>query len=125
MKEEISVDHLRSILSYDFYSGVMIWKWNDNRSKGWNKRYAGEKAGSISGCGYRLININGRNRVSIRSDNKSGVTGVHWSKKSGKWESSIKINGKGIFLGYFEDIEMAASARREAEEKYFGEFSRK
>jgi len=56
--------------------------------------------------------------------NKSGVTGVYRSSKMPtKWEAQIKVNGKHIYLGSFEDINEAIKARTEAETKYFDEFS--
>ena len=60
---------------------------------------------------------------SIGKNNTSGVTGVYWSKKNNKWWASIKINKKSIYLGSFINFEDAVKARKEAEEKYFGEFS--
>lgn len=54
--------------------------------------------------------------TSIRSNNKSGVMGVHWHKKAGKWSAMIGVDGgKSKYLGLFENIEDAAAARRRAE----------
>jgi len=50
--------------------------------------------------------------------NKSGVTGVHWSKKSKKWCAQIKFRGKRYSLGVFIEIEDAAKARKKAEKEY-------
>jgi hypothetical protein len=61
--------------------------------------------------------------VGLRSNNKSGVTGVIWHRRSSKWRAFIRINGKQIELGLFDRFEDAVVARKEAEEKYFGEFS--
>lgn len=58
-----------------------------------------------------------------RSNNTSGITGVHWEKKASKWTARIVINQKLIHLGYFSDINEAAEVRRKAEIKYFGEFA--
>lgn len=65
---------------------------------------------------------NGKNR-SVSKNNKIGVTGVSWEKARNKWRATIKINGKRIHLGLFENLEEAIKARLEAEKKYFGEFS--
>ena len=59
----------------------------------------------------------------IRSNNSSGVTGVGWSKKNNKWRARITLNNKEYHLGYFDDKNDAIKARKEAENKYFGEFS--
>lgn len=57
----------------------------------------------------------------LRSTNTSGVTGV--SKKRNKWHARICVDYKEINLGFFDNFEDAVAVRKEAEEKYFGEFS--
>lgn len=59
----------------------------------------------------------------LRSNNKSGCTGVHWDNERQKWQAQIKIDNKTRFLGRFESYDDAVAARRAAEEKYFGEWS--
>ena len=59
----------------------------------------------------------------LSSNNTSGVTGVYWVKKCNKWNANIKINNKYIHLGNFTDFDDAVKARKEAEQKYFGEYS--
>ena len=59
----------------------------------------------------------------IQENNTSGVTGISYKKNCNKWVSYIKVNKKLIHLGYFKDINDAIKARKEAEEKYFGEYS--
>jgi hypothetical protein len=58
----------------------------------------------------------------LRLDNASGVTGVYWNKRSGKWQSQIRINRKLQHLGYFINKKDAIAARRQAEIQYFGEY---
>jgi hypothetical protein len=60
---------------------------------------------------------NCRNR-SIQADNKSGVTGVSWHKKYGRWSAYIGHNGKLIYLGMFDRFEDAVAARKAAEVLY-------
>ena len=50
-----------------------------------------------------------------RSDNTSGVKGVSFHKRSGKYMAYITLAGKRHYLGLFGTIEEAARARREAE----------
>ena len=57
------------------------------------------------------------------SANTSGYKGVCWHKRDLKWMVQIGDNGKLINLGYFDDIEDAAAAYREAATKYHGEFA--
>lgn len=59
----------------------------------------------------------------VRSTNTSGVTGVCWNKKLNKWVSGIMVQGKKIHLGYFIEFDDAVKARKEAEKKYFKEYS--
>ena len=59
----------------------------------------------------------------LAKNNTSGVTGVSWEKESNKWHSYIWVNGKTIHLGRFKEKEDAIKARKQAEDKYFGEFS--
>lgn len=54
-----------------------------------------------------------------------GFTGVYWNKANEKWCSNIKVNNKTIYLGSFDLIDDAMRARKEAEQKYFGEFAPK
>ncbi|MEQ1964368.1 HNH endonuclease [Xenorhabdus khoisanae] len=60
----------------------------------------------------------------IRSDNTSGYKGVSWNKRAKKWMTKVKLNNKCVFSGYFDDIELADLAAREARDKYHGKFSR-
>ena len=59
------------------------------------------------------------------SNNTSGVTGVSWDNTHKKWVAYITYKNKRITLGYHNNFENAVKSRKEAEEKYFGEFSYK
>ena len=65
--------------------------------------------------------LNERNRV-LNKNNTSGEKGV-WKKKSNKWVAEIWVNKKKITIGTYNTKEEATKARKEAEEKYFGEWS--
>ncbi|ARB11672.1 HNH endonuclease [Pectobacterium phage vB_PatM_CB7] len=52
------------------------------------------------------------------SRNKSGVTGVMWREKEGKWLASITVDRKRIYLGRFIDKDEAIRVRKEAEKLY-------
>lgn len=54
-----------------------------------------------------------------KSTNKSGVKGVNWAKDKDKWQAKITVNYKQMHLGFYDDIEDAIKARKEAEERYF------
>ena len=65
--------------------------------------------------------LNSKNQK-LSKNNTSGATGVHL-RKNGKWDATIRSDGKYIFLGLFDSFDDALAARRAAEEKYFGEYS--
>jgi len=69
----------------------------------------------------RLVNLrevsNQENHKNMKrhKGNKSGATGVYWSKAASKWQAYICIDGKQTYLGVFEDKEEAFKIRRDAE----------
>lgn len=78
-------------------------------------------------CGNRIKNLrpssqkqNNRNHP-VRIDNLLGVKGV--TKSGNKFVAIIFVDGHSIYLGTFATIEEAKDARREAANKYFGEFA--
>lgn len=64
-----------------------------------------------------------KKNLSIRSDNKSGVKGVHWCSRRAKWVAQIKLPHKYVQLGRFGDFGTAVAVRRAAEVKYYGQFA--
>lgn len=54
--------------------------------------------------------------------NKSGVTGVHRSKQSGRWVAQIANGSNRRTLGSFETLAEAATARHRAEDATRGQF---
>lgn len=61
-------------------------------------------------------------RISAR--NTSGIKGVSWNKQAGKWGAHIRVSRRQIFLGHFDNVELAGAAYTEASQKYHGEFGR-
>ena len=51
----------------------------------------------------------------VRRNNTSGVPGVDWQKKRGRWRASICFKGQRYFLGSYELFDEAVQARRLAE----------
>lgn len=48
--------------------------------------------------------------------NTTGVRGVSWSNAKKKWRCAIYVNNRQKHLGYFDDIQHAAAARKRAED---------
>lgn len=86
---------------------------SDNRIKNIRK---------FDNCEYSFETYNNMNKK-IQTNNKSGITGVSWHKRDESWYSYISINNKRIHLGKYKNLEDAIKARKEAEEKFFGECS--
>ena len=78
---------------------------------------AREKAGFTGGTQLAKIRVE-----SDKSDNLSGVRGVYYDGKRGKYRARIKFKRKIYNLGYFTNLEDAIKARKRAEEDYFGKF---
>lgn len=64
----------------------------------------------------RLVTVteNNRNQSKFKT-NKSGATGVYWSRQRRKWIAAIWNNNKIKYLGGFDDIADAIAARKSAE----------
>ena len=59
----------------------------------------------------------------IRSNNTSGCKGVSWNKILKKWQVSLCKNYKPIYLGLYEDLELASLVAMEATQLIHGRFS--
>jgi hypothetical protein len=64
----------------------------------------------------RLVNLrevdhstNARNAL-VPKSNKSGIVGVFWNSKAGKWQAAAKLHYKTHYLGLYENIEDAEKA---------------
>lgn len=66
---------------------------------------------------------NNANSVKRRDGNSSKYKGVCWHKRDGKFQASIKVHGRTIFLGMFPDEVQAAQAYDVAALAFFGEFA--
>lgn len=84
-----------------------------------NHRKFDNRKHNLRECTYSNNNMN----RGLHSNNTSGVTGVSWNKNIEKWCATIRINGKQKHLGSFKNFEDAVKIRKEAEEKYYREYS--
>jgi hypothetical protein len=66
---------------------------------------------------------NGQNRA-VNKSSKTGFKGVRQCIKNSKFHSLIKVNGKQIYLGTFDDAISAAIAYNKACAKFYGDFAR-
>lgn len=64
---------------------------------------------------------NGANRSKFNK-NTGRYPGIYFDKKYKRYRAHIMVNRKRIWLGSFNEYQEALKARKNAEEKYFGEF---
>jgi hypothetical protein len=67
---------------------------------------------------------NARNRKDNKN-NSSGHKGVDWMPRQKQWRAQIGHEGKIVYLGIRKSLKLAIQLRKDAEEKYHGEYSRK
>jgi hypothetical protein len=56
--------------------------------------------------------------ANMKRNNTSGITGVVLHKSTGKWLARICVGYRRIHIGYFDTLEEATAARKEAAAKY-------
>ena len=64
-------------------------------------------------------NKQNQENVNIRKDNTSGMVGVTWSKEQNKWTVRIQHDKCRIFIGRFDSLDEAITARKQAELSYY------
>lgn len=83
----------------------------------------GKNAGKYIKDNFCIENTNINNLTAKKpKNNTSGVKGVSWDKARQKWLAQIVFQGKYYHLGRFDRKEDATEARKEAEEKLYGDF---
>lgn len=65
---------------------------------------------------------NGYNRK-IDAGNTSGAKNVSYRADTKKWRVDLRVNGKAICVGSYEDFDLAELVAIEAREKYHGRFA--
>ena len=76
-------------------------------------------------CNLRLAtDVENATNVKTHADNISGLKGVSFDKRYGKWIARICHKGKKTWLGHFSSPEDAHAAYCEAAAKYHDEFAR-
>lgn len=62
--------------------------------------------------------------TAAHADSLTGVKGVSFDKRRGRYYARIMKDGRHHHLGYFDHLEAAASAYASAAQRLFGEFAR-
>ena len=56
-------------------------------------------------------------------NNTSGIKGVSWHKVTGKWQVRLRVKGKQLWLGCYDDIKDAQAVMKRYREQLHGEFT--
>lgn len=67
--------------------------------------------------------IENKRNASLPTNNTSGYKGVSYFKAANIWEAYITINGKKVFLGFYNTVIDAAITYNHAAKFHFGEFA--
>ncbi|MCK4819018.1 AP2 domain-containing protein [bacterium] len=118
--------------AYDNYGGRGIFvcqRWlvfanffddMGKRPKGFTIERINNNKGYYKGnCKWATVTEQSHNHRA-RKSNTTGFVGVRWNKKLQKYQAGIGENYKRHHLGTFNRIEDAISARKQAEQKYWG-----
>ncbi|WP_186294769.1 HNH endonuclease signature motif containing protein [Vibrio algivorus] len=65
-----------------------------------------------------VTHIQNQKNLSMNSRNTSGVNGVRYDKKSGKWLASLCHKDKTYFLGSFKTLDEAKNVRLSADDRF-------
>jgi hypothetical protein len=74
-KNDLTPEFIRSILAYDYKSGIITRKYRADKSTNWNAQWAGQIAGTFDG-GYIRLAIDGRSYFAHR---------IAWVIMKGEW----------------------------------------
>lgn len=85
------------------------------------KKYASQKMRENAG----FVDGTQLSKLQIKSDfstNSSGIRGVYFDRRSGKWRARLRFKGKLMNFGSYTSLNDAIEARKKAEESVFAEF---
>jgi hypothetical protein len=91
-----------------FYDFCIKNGWNENLEIDRIDNDGNYEPNNIRFISHRKNNLNKRR---LKSNNKSGYEGVHFSKVANKWCCQIKVKGKVYPIGYFFDKNNAVISR--------------
>ena len=94
---------------------VRLYRWITNCQPGLQVDHINHDTLNNTRSNLRNVSrlLNQQNRL-LYKNNKSGVAGIRWDKKSNKWKVEFKVNSKAIYVGCFIDKEQALKALHEA-----------
>lgn len=96
----------------------VIWKWMTDEEPPEIDHINGVRSDNRFANLRAATHLTNHKNHCCRSNNRSGVNGVFFERRSGKWRAAIGIGGgKARHIGLFETIEAATAARKAAERR--------
>jgi hypothetical protein len=94
--------------------GLIVWRGHEDLDKA-NNRWVNLRCATRSQNGYN---------TGLSSRNRSGIKGVHWDLRCGKWRVQVRALGKLHHVGLFTALDEAAEAYRLKAQELHGQFAR-
>ena len=70
-------------------------------------------------CNLRVVTcLENHRNMGLPKNHRTGVFGVGWDNARKKWRAHIHVENKQVFLGRFDVLDQAISARKAAEKTY-------
>jgi len=104
----------RTYLAHRLVWTITHGKWPDHHIDHIDRNPLNIRPENLRACTHAQNHQN----EGVRSDSSSGITGVSFVKRSGKWLAYINVDGERKRLGLFEKFEDAVEARVIAKQKY-------
>lgn len=76
-----------------------------------------EKAGFVDGTQITKLKLE-----TTKSTNASGIRGIYYDRKTGKYRARLKFKGKLLNFGSYSTLNEAIEAREKAAEAYYAEY---
>lgn len=102
-----------------YYAQVLMWAWVTGKWPDREVDHIGKSTDNRwSNLRLATHSENGMNKEPLRP----GLTGASFYKRTGRWQSYIKKDGKVISLGYFDTAEEAHAEYKKAAARLHGKF---
>lgn len=107
--------------------GAITYKATDSLTRPGKKMCracAGKNSAAAAQRGAGFVNGTQLSKIcdmKVSAANTSGVRGVYYERRTGRWRARIVFQQKIFSLGSYGSFEEALEARREGERRFFGE----